>query len=293
MNPITHIDVGELETIGGRYEDRYGAYLKVFERIAQTSGRILVTHAPWSWYPLLYHLQCSVARDMRYWFDHCRIVEGACQATLNSNQLPKLDRTAVEVLCSFRPETVDALWKCDMQWDPHIDRVRQYEQKQEFIVTTNGAYHRPEVLAFMSALRGYKPTKKKVVIVPCAADKPYPSPLHRKIMAILPDDYYMMNATGVLGLVPQDLWPIMPWYDSGIPNEWRLFKIAADYFDQYDHDRIVVFSDYYAYTIQQAMRSIEQEHKVTFIVAPDFYYDYLPLMQDNYMDALKSALSVK
>lgn len=266
---------------GQTYEDRYQGYLEIFKRIAATPGRerVRVTYPPWSWVPLLAHLQCDITTPTLV-FDHCGAVAAAYKAR-------GMDRTMLEVLCSFRPETADALWKCDMQWKPK--RGMRYQPSDEFIVTTNGSYHRPEVVEYMKALTQWTPTKKNVVLVPCAADKPYPAPMHQAILDMMPDHYYMMNATGVVGLVPQDLWPVMPHYDSGIPNEWRLFQVLCNYLTHFEHDRIIVYCDYYAATILAALKCIKQEDKAVFILAPKFYADYVDLQDPELLSALSRA----
>jgi len=278
-----HIDLTEMPS-GQRYEDRYRGYIEIFERIATTprGESITINGAPWSWYPLLYHLNCEIT-ESRLVFQHCPIVRDA--VTLVNH----LDRTAVEVLCCFRPETVDCLWKVDVQWQ--TDRVRRYNAFIEFIVTNNGSYHRREVLDYLTTLENYKPTKRNVLLVPCAADKPYPSPLHKECLKLLPSDYYMMNATGVVGLVPQDLWSDMPWYDSGIPNEWRLYRTVHDYFSKHPHDKIVVYCDYYGETIEAALKSIGQREKARFILPIRFYYDYEDLLEPNLLEALRRTLN--
>lgn len=266
------------------YEDRYRGYIEIFKRIAHIPGEehVLVKWPPASWLPLLRHLNCETY-GQRYVFEHCQQVHSAMMYEPH-------DRTMVEVLCNFRPETADCLWKCDMQWDTPPGRVKRYNPKQEFIVTTNGAYHRPEVLTFLKHLNSYQPTKDKVLLVPCAADKPYPSAMHKACLEILPDDYYIMNATGVLGLVPQDLWPIMPWYDSGIPNRWRLFETVKRYFAKHNHSKVVVYCDFYSIAIRQAFKAINQEERVSFVLPPIQYDDYVDLLNPDCLTALKASL---
>lgn len=284
---MTEIDCTEWLNKGTRYEDRYGGYLAFFQMIAeQISGPITVHYAPWSWYPLLWHLNCNFGK-MKLHFDHDVRVAYAIGANL------ELDRTEVEVLCSFRPETADALWKCDMQWLLRVDRRRQYEKKDQFIVTTNGAYHRREVLDYLQELNDYKPEWERVVLVPCAADKPYPSPLHRAVIDLITEDWYIMNATGVLGLVPMELWPMMPHYDSGVPNEWRLFNTVRRYFKRHNHSRIVVYCDYYAQTIYHALASIGQLDRAQFVVPPRFYFDYVDLLDPQRLMVLSKAIDDK
>lgn len=268
---------------GQSYEDRYQGYLKIFERIAAVpkGQEVVVLGAPWSWVPLLWHLNCGT-RQSRVVFEHCRYVDGALYNTF-------IDRTSVEVLCGFRPETSDALWKLDVgQYSQQ--RVRQYPKTDEFIVTTNGSFHRPEVMEFRAKLHAYVPKKRNVVLVPCAADKPYPAPMHQKVLEMMPDDYYMMNVTGVLGLIPMDLWPDMPWYDSGIPNRWRVAEDVQRYFAMYPHDRIISYCDFYNQAIEVGLNNTVQRASIAiFVNEVKFYHDYLDLMAPDRLAKLKRA----
>lgn len=272
---------------GQRYEDRYQGFMEVFKQIAHTPIDTLIeVHSPpWSWVPLLHHLNCIVFHP-RDAFDHCALVHGAWLWLV----VGACDRTAIEVLCCFRPETVDALWKCDVQWEIPPGRVRSYPAEKEFIVTNNGSYHRPEVLEFIRLLKLHKPTKKKVLLVPCAADKPYPSPMHEACLKLLPPDYYLMNATGVLGLVPHEMWDVMPSYDSGIPNEWRLYNTIKWYFHKHWHSDVVVYCDYYSETILYAFNALHMLDRVKFVIPVKFYHDYLDLMDPERLQWLKDAL---
>lgn len=199
-----------------------------------------------------------------------------------------LDRHLLEVLCAFRPETVDALWKVDQQWRPARVNRRSIIQKS-FSVTCNGSFWREEIRHFIDVvLPAYTPPLKKVVLVPCAADKPYPSPMHKAVLARLPSDYYLAIATGVLGIVPADLWPEMPNYDSGIPNEWRLLNVAADYFRRCPHDRVVCYVDFYSIPLQMALASTDTPS--AFVNEIKRYDDYIDLLAPSRLAALERSL---
>lgn len=285
MNADLEIDLTAMPE-GKRYEDRYGAYMAIFKKIAEApwDKKIVVVNAPWSWWPLLEYLNCRLAGGQIY-FEHDHLVK---KVILGGRWF---DRTALEVLCGFRPECVDALWKIDMQWLVPPGRVHRSENKKDFIVTTNGSFHRPEVLDYLKQLNHFVPPTRKVVLVPCAADKPYPSPLHQAVLDRMPADFYLANVTGVLGIVPQAAWPTMPHYDSGIPNEWRLSNIAQKYFSKFPHDRVVVYADYYNEALWNAFRRIGMEDRATFVNPIKFYYDYLPLLSPEYLDQLEKVFN--
>jgi len=289
------------------YEDRYQQYIDIFKRLATTPGHMmpLVSNAPWSWVPLLYYIGCAIESPRRV-FEHCYAVEGAWTSAPSFN-----DRTLIEVLCGFRPETVDALWKVDMQWPIGEGRIRpDFVHEREFIVTNNGSFHRPEVREFLTELALYRPRKKNVVLVPCAADKPYPAPMHRAVLNMMPSNFYMANVTGVVGIAPQDLWDVMPHYDSGVPNRWRAMQLVKEYFDKHTHDRVIVYCDFYNQAIYEAFRSLGYEvvdlddegvvrlssrnmHAdtlVEFVMPVEFYADYVDLMAPDRLERLRKVI---
>lgn len=278
-----NIDLTEMPS-GDTYENTYGKYMDIFERIATTSEPVVVINPPNTWKPLLAYLNCDI-RGGQVFFEH--------DDYINDSMLDNIDRTAVEVLTGFRPETVDALWKIDMQWDMPAGRLMAQSPKKDFIITNNGSFHRFEVLGYMHRLENYTPTKKKVVLCPCAANKPYPAELHQRLLNMLPDDYYLMIATGVLGLVPQDLWDVMPWYDSGIPNEWRLKNTVSRYFTKHEHERVVLYTDYYTLAILEGLEQATSPglSNVASINEAKFYYDYLDLLDETRLAKLSEELT--
>lgn len=277
---------------GERYEDRYGGWIKFFEQIATTSKYELVVcdDVPASWLPLLWYLHVDAFKPIRH-FECDRFFDGVVPWEDYDEQL---SRHELEVLCSFRPEVVDALWKVDAQWNCADGRVRELQRENQFLVTCNGSFWRPEVRSFIEAAKWFVPTQRNVVLVPCAADKPYPSPMHQAVLDRLPsDDWYIANVTGVLGIVPMQLWKYMPHYDSGIPNEWRAANIVRRYFQTNPHDRIVVYCDYYNESIDWALSGTPKVPVPEFVNEVRFYDDYLDLLQPARLRRLEAVLRSK
>jgi hypothetical protein len=272
------------------YEQTYGRYMEIFHEIAVTPSdtQVTVQNPPISWIPLLYHLDCRL-QGYQYYFKHDRLLPNFYRDLYNTGS--NIDRTTLEVLCGFRPELVDALYKIDVEWDCQREKTMVLEE--DFIVTTNGAFFRREVQEYLAKLALYKPTQRKVVLLPCSADKPYPSKLHRRVMEILPgDDWYIANITGTLGVVPHALWNEMPHYDAGIPNHWRVYTRVQQYFARCFHSRVVSYVDFYADVLDHALRSIGQGYKLSMIIGAHEAnkQDYLPLHDDRYIRRLKEAL---
>lgn len=274
---------------GDRYEDRYGGWLQFFwqvgERVSQHGAHVTVIGPPWSWVPLLKYIGAHVLNPI-FWFDEDDYVHAIVHKQVYS--VPQLPRSLIEVLCAFRPETVDALWKVDRQWG--YQPKGELAPRKEFVVTCNGSFDCQEIKQYEKVLASYAPSKKNVVLVPCAADKPYPARIHKAVLALMPEGFYLANITGVLGIVPMDLWSVMPHYDSGIPNEWRCMTIVRDYFRRFEHNKVVVYCDFYNLALDAAFKLAGYYHgEVDFVNEVRFYADYLDLLEPVHLARLKDA----
>jgi len=287
------IDLSNLPS-GSTYEDRYGGYMSIFRSVFESVVRgqdVVVVNPPFCWIPLIWWLG-GETEGGQIFFEHDFVVRQLVNSKTIDRQRILSDRTLLEAITCLRPELVDTLWKSDMEWvvDPTIlDALRYQSIRSEFVITNNGSYHRSEVLAYLKKLWAFKSTFQKCILVPCAADKPYPSRLHRAILDFLPDDYHLIVATGVLGLVPQELWAVMPHYDSGLPNEWRLMSIVSDYFRRHTYSKVVVYCDYYNEAIERGLMGISGLERV-FVNPVKFYYNYIDLLDSRRLGRLKEVL---
>jgi hypothetical protein len=274
----------------GRYEDQYGHYLSFFQLLAEERKSEFVANCPASWKPFVEYMGHTVSSTVHH-FDSCPAVEAMWP---HYHDFPD-QRQFIEVVSTFRPELVDALWKFDMQWNVpsfRFDTQPRIAEGEEIIISNNGSYHRREIIEYFSKLVSYTPPadKDSVVLVPCAADKPYPAPLHSAVIERMPSNFYLANITGVLGVVPQDLWPTMPLYDSGIPNEWRLVNVATEYFKRNKHSKIVVYIDFYSLALKTAFdKAGVDPDSVTWINDIAFYHDYLNLLDEGRLAKLEAA----
>ena len=270
---------------GKRYEDQYGGWLEFFRQAAETPTSVIVRNPPASWVPFLRYLGCTVT-DAQKIFAADFFVTGHMLHAQSSGRLREL----VECFSTLRPELADALYKSDVEWKT---AYRDHEVQREFSVTCNGSFYRPEVLDYLDRLHHVrKPeTIKRCVLVPCAADKPYPAPLHKAILEFLPLDTELIIATGVLGLVPQHLWEVMPLYDSGIPNQWRLMNEVAAYFTRNRYDEIYVYCDFYNEAIAKGLaQTVHPDNKTITLFVNPFTDKYLPLHEEEYLSKLREAL---
>lgn len=275
----------QLEGAGLRYEDRYGGYLEIFHDILKTIQEpdpVVVVGAPWSWVALIRYMGAEVQRPVSFF----GVADQIAFSVLRQASSPHLlTRSVIETLCALRPETIDALWKVDRQWG--LKAKGAPAPLKEFIITGNGSFDREEIQTYERHLASYTPTKRKVVLVPCAADKPYPAEIHKAVLALMPPDFYLANITGVLGIVPMDLWPVMPHYDSGIPNEWRCMNVVFKYFQKFPHERVICYCDFYNLAVDAAFRLLDRP--IEFVNEVKFYSDYLNLLDPERLAALKAA----
>lgn len=280
------INLAELPK-GVTYENTYGAWLSIFRRVAESECKPELRNAPPCWAPLLYYLGANVLTLQEH-FAEDKLTD-FIPLDLKAAESRNMLRELVEIYSVFRPELVDALYKSDVEWRT-IGR-RQGPPKQAFNVTSNNSFFRPEVLRyFTEVLPSYRQVKKKCVIVPCAADKPYPAPLHRAVREYVGNDYEMIIASGVLGLVPESLWGISPEYDSGLPYEWRIMQVVREFFATHRYERILVYSEYNSLAIKRGLAEAGISlPTVVYLFQPRYYTAYEDLLDQKHLIRLREA----
>jgi len=312
---------------GESYEDTYQGYMTLFKKLFQLANpnftwrdfnmdedgyvstlapllptqctgdlkdapKVIAKYPPSSWCMLLRYMGVEVQLPT---------VEFEEDVALTFTDL-EVTRSAVEWSASMRPELTDFLWKLDVQgFQPHWC-VGLHDKS--FVVTNNGGFHRPTVLDYLEDLDDYSPSNptSNLLLVPCAADKPYPSPMHKAVMDTLasceaPDEDWIDTwtiaiVTGVLGIVPQDLWGVAPMYDSGVPNDWRAMQQVRKYIIKHKPVHIVSYCDYYNQAIEAALRDLPDGYKpeVQYVNPVKFYPDYLDLLDPDRLYSLKRCI---
>lgn len=242
------------------YSSEYDQYINLFETVAATQG-VVCRNVPSCWCPFILYLGGQVesvdTNPNAGLFDTlCSIDWIALYESANDK------RRVVEVASATRPELVHALYLADTEWRSEFVVA---SEKKAFPVTCNGSFFRHEVLRYLEdTLQKYVPSKVRCVIVPCAADKPYPSPLHSAVRMRIDDSWQIIIASGVLGLIPDDLWDKVPLYDSGVPNTFRCEEIVAWYFSKHRYERIICYSDFYANAISRGLKTIDVHGEYVF-----------------------------
>lgn len=273
MNPITlssEIDFNDFK--GPTYEDTYSGWLHIFKYVAEASfGYKLVHNAPAEWRPLLWYL----GEEHPEWAPHLR----------------QSNREFIEASCAKAPVLVDALWRADMKWGGE----RRHTWEDKFSISTYSGFWRPEILTYLKKLHAFTPTKRKCVLVPCAADKPYPSPLHQVIREEIPEDYELIVVTSALGLVPESMWQHMPEYDSGLPYFERVREEVERYFSLHEYNAVISYTDMLeddiAKGLSHLLSNLRYNGRIMFPMAhlaPRC--DYQPLAAKSNLSLLRTAI---
>lgn len=269
--------------MGETYENTYGQYIEIFRKIFM--GEIVkVLNPPACWAPLIRYFGAEVGGELRIVFPNDRFFRTDAWTT------GPLSRSAVEISVAARPELADALWKADMQWDcifPPAD-----PDGGQILITNYNSWYRRRIIEVMHTVENSSrpPLSNKCVMVPCAADKPYPAPLHKDVKKVVGDDWELIISSGVVGVLPERFWPdCQVDYDSAIPNFWRLMKSVEKYFGRWDqYKRIVVYSDFYAEAIYRGLVGVDVEK--AFVLPVKWRKDYENLRSEENLRKLDEAI---
>lgn len=276
--------------MGRTYEDTYSGWLEVFREIAESDDIVEVRQCPTSWAALVHYLG-GLPRDVHNVLPEDELVGDDIMTRIALAKGNGRLRELTEMTASVRPELIDALWKSDCQWHT---KNRRHQEQSNFVVANYGAFTRPEILEYDYALQQFVLENRGYfgcVISPCAADKPYPARHHQLISDHLPDkSWHQVVATGVLGIVPEELWSEMPLYDSGMPNLWRCMAVASWYFARMDYVRIVVYSDFYNRALASALTPLSNHAEIVWVHSVGPRAEYMALSSPSNIALLSTAL---
>jgi hypothetical protein len=272
---------------GDAYAHEYDAWLAFFKQLACATRRIYLENVPVCWEPFVRYMGHEVGTVRIYWRDADALAWGKVYESADDR------RRVVEMASVCRPELVHALYCYDTEWPTGLRAAGG--PKRAFVVTCNGSFFRPEVQAYRARLRAYVPPVgvRAAVLVPCAAAKPYPAPLHRAVQARLPDPgWEVVIATGVLGLIPSALWADAPEYDSGVPYLDRVEQTVRWYFTRHAYEHVVVYSDFYAYAIRKGIESVPSARRprATYVFGAEYRDTYENTNLIEHLDRLEIAL---
>ena len=277
------------DTVGPGYSNTYERFLSTFQFLATTSEVVTCENVPMCWVPLI--------RWLGHEIGSCGVVVGANWDGDMIDWTAAYDlaldkRHLVEISSACRPELVHALFKVDTEWPCPLRYNQPY--MTNFVVTTNGSFFRSEVLSYLRRLvTTFFPPTRRVIITPCFADKPYPSPVQTKILSLIDQTkWYLASATGVLGISPQPLWPFAPSYDAGVPNLERCEKIMRWFFTAHAHDAVVVYSDFYASAVHRAWIDSKATGKIAFVFGHNYRTSYEVLDYDLHLVSLLEHVAI-
>ena len=248
------------------YSHEYELYLDFLKQIACATIQFEVNNIPKCWVPFILYFDHKIGDTKEVW--DCDKM--TWESYYNGFQDK---RRAVEIASECRPELVHALYLSDTDW---LCPRRQHLNHKEFIVTGNGSFHRPEVQQYQRSLQAFT--------------KPYPSEMHCRVSELFEDDarFHLIIATGVLGLVPEELFNVMPEYDSGLPNQLRVTQTVAWYFQKWKYNQVIVYSDFYAEAISQGLVGLPL--CLDYVFGHHYRVGYENLLKPEHLARLESVL---
>jgi predicted RNA-binding protein len=165
-------------------------------------------------------------------------------------------RCLVETAAATDPILADALYIIDNTVDlsaPIRDRdiadvtaSADVSGSGRLFITNWHSYGRPAIRDFEVRSQSVKSPKKQAVILPCALTRPYhKSRLHKKIYSRLSAKRIRLSQSHrivitSIGIVPEELWadPIVCSYDAGVPDIYRLLRLARSFFSTHSYDKV-------------------------------------------------------
>ena len=233
---------------GKSYSDTYGQYIDCLMNATE------IDICPRSWVGILKARGCKID-SIKNIFDEDFSLPTDYDYT-NTNLL--------EMYSSVRPETNDALFK--LYNDGELD------VKFHMFVNHNTSFFRPYFTNWIKA-NDRIDGRRKCVISNCSANKPYPDTLHKVIKEHYPD-HSLLVVTGVLGVVHEADFNIMPDYDSSMPNQKRIEEEVIRWFKRNDYDEIVILTEFNQQSFMPQLLTLQQNAKIINKFPTEKLYDY-------------------
>ncbi len=168
-----------------------------------------------------------------------------CQAAKNAGTL----RSLVESISVLDPLIADLLYIVDHSVKIPDVPILEYTDRGKKMIRLSSwqAYGRPEILQFEEAVDQAWKSKSVAVLLPCSRKRPYrDSRTHQKIWKALKELGYEQKRVDQvvvtsLGIVPEVLWdhPLVMAYDAGVPDIYRVLRLARRFFGRNPYTRIV------------------------------------------------------
>lgn len=231
------------------YSEVYSSYLdKIHKAIV---SKVFVGACPYTWYVLLTYLGVEVIEPQVVFYEDNFVVN------LSREKITQLPRHVLESLCTLRPEVNESLWRVDNVW-----KLGKKTFDKSFHVGTMNSYGRFEFKSYLRLLFSfnYCPMHTKVLLLPCSADKPYPSKDQAHVISLYPD-HDILFISGYLGVTPFELRDSMPFYDASIPNYGRVYKILKSFLKRYNWLEYVSYVDFYGEVVKAVVPNVVEKVK--------------------------------
>lgn len=154
-------------------------------------------------------------------------------------------RLLTETSASLTPLISDTLY----QLDNKIDKIDELEEgKIKSVEITNWqSYGRSYITDLDKQIKEFKNQKKICLLLPCVGKRPYN---HEKLnIENYDNENYHKVVLSSIGIIPEEFWnsEVVMKYNTGVPDIWRVFKLAKYYFEKNKYDKIICYLDYAPY----------------------------------------------
>jgi len=167
-------------------------------------------------------------------------------------------RSLVESISALDPLIADLLYIVDHSVKiSNVSTLEHTDRDKKMIrLSSWQAYGRPEILQFEAAVDQVRKSKSVAILLPCSRKRPYgESRTHQKIWKALNELGYERERVDQLvvtslGIVPEVLWshPAVMGYDAGVPDIYRILRLARRFFGRNPYRRIVNCLQFAPYT---------------------------------------------
>jgi hypothetical protein len=175
-------------------------------------------------------------------------------------------RCLVESVVTLDPVLADALYILDNSIPPEFSTQEPFHSSRKQVRLTNWqSYGRPEVRRLELAIGKISVKEDLAIVLPCSRHRPYgTSRTHVRIWRTLrdlgfkPSSAHQVVFTS-LAIVPQELWnhPIVIAYDAGVPDIYRLLRLARSYFSRNSYKDVIDCLEFEPYSDVLAILSRE------------------------------------
>jgi len=175
---------------------------------------------------------------------------------------PEELRLLTETLAALTPLISDALYQVDhagVKKDVFTE-----EGRKSVFITNWQSYGRSYIVELDEEIKKFRTDKTRCAVLPCMGKRPYEHGeypgMHRVVITSL-------------GIIPEEYWnhPVVLNYNTGVPDIWRVFKLAKHYFSNNRYEYMECYLDFAPYI--EIMNILEKilDLNIVYKTKPKYY----------------------